>query len=64
MTRWGYATSQAVAGILIYSSVCVYVMLVQQGSPFELELMLPPISGLFTAILLVIYPGRIRRLFS
>lgn len=64
MTWWGYAVANFVAGILVYSSVGVFVMLFQQGPPYPFQFVLPPISGLLIVVILVIYLWRIREQFG
>ncbi len=47
--RWGMFLALAAAGVYIYGSVQVYVMILLQGAPYPLSLVIPPLFGLAIA---------------
>ena len=64
MRRYGYMASQFVAGFYIYASVEIFVEVVQAGPPFSIEIVMPQILAVTTAIVLVFYLWRIRKMFG
>jgi hypothetical protein len=50
---WGLFTSWLISGIYIYGSFFVYVMVIQNGPPYPLDLTIPPIFGIFIALYVV-----------
>ena len=64
LKRFGYPASQFVAGFFIYASTYIIVEVFQAGQPYPLEILLPQIGAVITAVLLVIYLYPIRDLFQ
>lgn len=64
MKRFGYPASQFVAGFFIYASVYIFLEVVQGGSPYPLEIILPQALAVLTAVALVFYLYRVRGLFQ
>jgi hypothetical protein len=63
LKRFGYPLSQFVAGFFIYASVYIFVEVLQDGAPYPLEIVLPQILAVVTALVLVFYLYRVRDLF-
>jgi hypothetical protein len=63
MRQWGYVAAQFVAGFYTYASVEIFVMAIQQGPPFPIEIVVPQIAAVVTAWFLVFYLWRIRARF-
>jgi len=63
MRQWGYVAAQFVAGFYVYSSVEIFVMAIQQGPPFPIEIVVPQIAAVITALFLVFYLWRIHTRF-
>lgn len=53
--KWCIYLNWLVAGLYIYGSTAVYVMLFQQGPPFQAGLLLPPIFGFGFSFILIIW---------
>jgi hypothetical protein len=64
MRQWGYAAAQFVAGFYVYASVEIFVMVIQQGPPFPIEIVIPQIAAVIVAAFLVFYLWRIRLRFG
>jgi hypothetical protein len=64
MKDWGYVASQFVAGFYIYASVKIFVHVVQEGPPYEPEIIAPQVLAVLVAIALVVYLWRIRDRFD
>ena len=64
MKRYGYVASQFVAGFYIYTSVEIFVEVVQAGPPFALEIIIPQLFAVTVAVILVVYLWRIKELFG
>lgn len=52
---WGLLLSWLVSGIYLYGSVVVYVMIIQNGPPYPLELIFPPIIGVGLSLILLFW---------
>ncbi len=63
MRQWGYVAAQFVAGFYIYGSVEIFVMTIQKGPPFPIEIIIPQVAAVITAFFLVVYLWRIRARF-
>lgn len=63
LKRWGYVASQFVAGFYIYASVEIFVMVVQQGPPYGLEIVGPQVFVVLLAIGLLFYLWRVQDVF-
>ena len=63
MKRYGYVAAQFVAGFYIYASVEIFVHVIQDGSPYAIEIALPQILAVIVGVALVIYPWRIQDRF-
>lgn len=63
MKQWGYVAAQFVAGFYIYASVEIFVMAIEQGTPFPIEIVIPQVAAVLVAIFLVFYLWRIRLRF-
>jgi hypothetical protein len=63
MRQWGYVAAQFVAGFYIYGSVEIFVMVIQLGPPFPIEIIIPQIAAVVVAAFLVFYLWRIRTRF-
>ena len=63
MKRWGYAVSPFVAGFYVYASVEIFVDVIQSGSPYPAEIVIPQVMAVAVAVILVLYLWRIRDLF-
>jgi hypothetical protein len=64
MKQWGYAAAQFVAGFYVYASVEIFVMAIQQGPPYAIEIVVPQIAAVIVAAFLVFYLWRIRLRFG
>lgn len=64
MRQWGYVAAQFVAGFYSYASVEIFVMAIQQGPPFPIEIIVPQIAAVVTALFLVFYLWRVRARFA
>ena len=64
MKQWGYVAAQFVAGFYIYASVEIFVMAIQQGLPFPIEIVIPQVAAVVTALFLVFYLWRVRARFA
>jgi hypothetical protein len=64
MRQWGYAAAQFVAGFYTYASVEIFVMVIQDGAPYPLRIILPQLAALLIAAFLVLYRWRIRSRFG
>ena len=64
LKRFGYPASQFVAGFFIYASVYIFVEVLQGGTPYPLEIVMPQLLALLTAAVLVVYLYRVRDLFQ
>jgi hypothetical protein len=63
MKSWGYVAAQFVAGFYIYASVEIFVMTIQAGPPFPIEILIPQVAAVITAFFLVFYLWRSRARF-
>ncbi len=63
MRQWGYVAAQFVAGFYIYGSVEIFVMVIQQGPPYPIEIVIPQIAAVIVAAFLVFYLWRMRTRF-
>ena len=63
MRQWGYVAAQFVAGFYVYGSVEIFVMVIQQGPPYPIEIVIPQIAAVIVAACLVFYLWRIRTRF-
>ncbi len=63
MKQWGYVAAQFVAGFYLYASVEIFVMAIQEGPPFPIEIVVPQIAAVVTALFLVFYLWPIRARF-
>jgi hypothetical protein len=63
MKQWGYVAAQFVAGFYIYGSVEIFVDVIQHGPPFPIEIVIPQVAAVITALFLVFYLWRIRTQF-
>jgi uncharacterized membrane protein (DUF2068 family) len=63
MKQWGYVAAQFVAGFYIYASVEIFVMAIEQGTPFPIEIVIPQVAAVLVAIFLVFYLWRIHLRF-
>jgi hypothetical protein len=63
MKQWGYVAAQFVAGFYVYGSVEIFVMVIQQGPPFPIEIVVPQVAAVIVAAFLVFYLWRIRTRF-
>ncbi|MBN2387963.1 MAG: hypothetical protein JXB85_13175 [Anaerolineales bacterium] len=61
---WGYLASQFVAGFYIYASVEIFVMVIQNGPPIPIEIVLPQVLAVLVAAGLVFYLWRVRQIFG
>ena len=52
---WGLLFCWFVCGVYLYGSIAVFVMLIQEGAPYSLELIIPPIFGTLLSIMLLIW---------
>jgi hypothetical protein len=52
---WGIYLGLMTSGIYIFGSILVYIILLWQGFPYPLELLIPPIFGLAIAISFCIF---------
>ena len=64
MRQWGYVAAQFVAGFYVYGSVEIFVMVIQHGPPFPIEIVIPQIAAVFVAAFLVFYLWRVRARFA
>ncbi len=64
MKQWGYGASQFVAGFYTYASVEIFVMVIQEGAPYPLKIIVPQLAAILVAAILVFYLWRIRSLFG
>ena len=64
MRHYGYAASQFVSGFYIYASVEIFVELGQAGPPYPIEIILPQVSAVAVAVILLVYLPRIREMFT
>jgi hypothetical protein len=64
MKQWGYVAAQFVAGFYIYGSVEIFVMTIQQGPPFPIEIVVPQMAAVITALFLVFYLWPLRTRFA
>ena len=64
LKRFGYPASQFVAGFSIYASVYIIAEVFQAGQPYPMEILLPQVAAVLTAVLLVTYLYPIRDLFQ
>ena len=63
LKEYGYPASQFVAGFYVYASVIIISEVVQGGSPYPLEIVLPQIAAVVVALILIFYLWRVRGLF-
>jgi len=63
LKRFGYPASQFVAGFYVYASVYIFIEVFQEGPPYPLEIILPQVLAVITAICLVVYGWRYQDLF-
>jgi uncharacterized membrane protein (DUF2068 family) len=64
MKRFGYPASQFVAGFFIYASVYIFAEVFTGGPPYPLEIIIPQVLAVLTAVALVLYLYRVRDLFQ
>ena len=64
MRRYGYVASQFVAGFYIYASVEIFVEMLQTGPPYPIEIIVPQVSAVLIAVILVVYLWRIQEFFG
>ena len=64
MRQWGYVAAQFVAGFYIYASVEIFVLVIQQGPPFPIEIVIPQVAAVVTALFLVFYLWQVRARFA
>ena len=64
MRQWGYVAAQFVAGFYVYGSVEIFVMVIQHGPPFPIEIVIPQIAAVIVAAFLVFYLWRVRARFA
>jgi len=62
--QWGYVAAQFVAGFYVYGSVEIFVMVIQHGPPFPIEIVIPQIAAVIVAAFLVFYLWRVRARFA
>lgn len=63
MKTWGYIASQFVAGFYVYASVEIFVMVIQAGPPYALEIVVPQVLAVAVAAGLIFYLWHIRQIF-
>jgi hypothetical protein len=63
MKQWGYVAAQFVAGFYIYGSVEIFVMVIQQGPPYPIEIVIPQAAAVVVAAFLVFYLWPLRARF-
>ena len=63
LRRWGYVASQFVAGFYVYASVEIFVMAIQEGPPYGLEIFGPQVFVVLIALGLLFYLWRVQELF-
>jgi hypothetical protein len=63
MKQWGYVAAQFVAGFYVYGSVEIFVMVIQQGPPFPIEIVIPQVAAVIVAACLVFYLWPLRARF-
>jgi hypothetical protein len=63
MRQWGYVAAQFVAGFYVYGSVEIFVMVIQHGPPFPIEIVVPQIAAVIVAACLVFYLWPLRARF-
>ncbi len=51
--RWGVIVGIFTAGIYIFGSAIVYASVIQNGSPYLLKLIIPPIFGIVFSIIII-----------
>jgi hypothetical protein len=64
MRQWGYVAAQFVAGFYIYGSVEIFVMVIQHGPPYPIEILVPQIAAVIVAAFLVFYLWPLRARFG
>lgn len=64
MKQWGYIAAQFVAGFYIYGTVEIFVMVIQDGPPYPIEIVIPQVAAVVVAAFLVLYLWRIRARFA
>jgi hypothetical protein len=64
LRKYGYLGSYFVSGFYIYASAYIFVEVIQGGSPYPFEIVLPQALALATAVALLIFPNRYRDRFS
>jgi hypothetical protein len=62
--RFGYITAQFAAGLFVYASVEIFVMVFQEPPPYPLEILIPQIFAVIAAYFLVFYLWRFHNLFT
>lgn len=63
MKRYGFVAAYFVSGFYIYASVEIFVRVFQAGPPFAIEILIPQILAVITAIALMIYLWKKQNLF-
>jgi hypothetical protein len=63
MKQWGYVAAQFVAGFYVYGSIEIFVMVIQQGPPYPIEIVIPQIAAVIVAAFLVFYLWPLRGRF-
>lgn len=61
---WAPNVSWFVSGIYLYGSVAVYAKVFTAGSPYPLDLVIPPIFGIILSITLIVWTWKHRSLFQ
>lgn len=64
LRKYGYLGSYFVSGFYIYASIYIFVEVIQAGSPYPFEIVLPQVLALATAVALLILPNLHRDRFS
>jgi hypothetical protein len=64
MKRIGYPASQFVAGFYIYASVYIFIELAENGPPYPIEILLPQVLAVITAMCLVVFGWRYKDRFQ
>jgi hypothetical protein len=64
LKKYGYVVSQFVAGFYIYASVEIFVHVIQAGSPYAMEIVVPQVLAVLVAIGLIFYLWQVQDIFE
>ncbi|MHA2104540.1 MAG: hypothetical protein ACW981_14020 [Candidatus Hodarchaeales archaeon] len=64
LRRWGLYLGWFTAGVYIYGSAIVYIMVLQQGPPYPMDLVIPPVFGIIISGGLMIWSWKNQKLFN